>query len=210
MQLRALKRLPIPPYVPPSPVVPDPNAANIPPAQPISEDKKLASRYETEYSRSYDFYAAFREPMLLAAIRHPCVVKLYGIIREAEQYFEVLQFVDEDLQFALEDKPLSLQDTQRVMYHLLLAVDYLHRNDIVHRNLSTRSVMVTPSLANKNNQAAKKQKIGAGGRNQPPGPTIQLACFGNARSLQPPYPKHIMEDAIHAVRTAAPFLYFPF
>jgi serine/threonine protein kinase len=89
-----------------------------------------------------------------------------------------MPFYEEDLEFVAEELPLTLPQIQMIAFQLLQAVMYLHRQDIVHRSIQPSSVMLSASGSSES--IARKYSVRLGG-------------LSDARSLRPPFPKHLSD-----------------
>lgn len=105
-------------------------------------------------------------------------MKLNGIIRDSGNVYTVMPFYEEDLEYISEESPLTLPQIQTIAFQLLQSVWYLHRQDIVHRNIQPSSVLLTYS----GTSATIGRRY-----------SVRLAGFTHARSLQPPFPKHLAD-----------------
>ena len=87
-----------------------------------------------------------QECQFVSGIRHPHIVQHLGTCRDADSGLPVLlmELMDDSLTHFLEESP------ERLPYHLeinlchdvVLALAYLHSNDIIHRDLSSNNVLL--------------------------------------------------------------------
>lgn len=82
-----------------------------------------------------------------ARLQHPNVVSLYDSGRDDGVAFLVMEFVDgKDLKYHLDTGTLySLEQTLEIMTALLSALEYAHRNQIVHRDVKPANLLLTLS-----------------------------------------------------------------
>jgi eukaryotic-like serine/threonine-protein kinase len=86
-----------------------------------------------------------REALLLARLHHENIVQLYDFKRQAERMWLVLEFVDG---WSLEDllgevKKLTVPAALAVARELAVALQYVHQNGLVHRDVRPRNVIVS-------------------------------------------------------------------
>ena len=87
-----------------------------------------------------------QECAFLESIRHPNIVQYLGMTRDPESRLPVLlmELLDESLTKMLEQsqKPLAYFVQVNICHDIVLAVAYLHSNDIIHRDLSSNNVLI--------------------------------------------------------------------
>eukprot|EP01122_Echinamoeba_exundans_P009919 TRINITY_DN3576_c0_g1_i1.p1 TRINITY_DN3576_c0_g1~~TRINITY_DN3576_c0_g1_i1.p1 ORF type:complete len:811 (-),score=113.02 TRINITY_DN3576_c0_g1_i1:48-2480(-) len=173
----ALRKSQLPAYIA-APKTTPPERSN-----PLDDPAAVApaqSPSEADYDRNYHYYSKFREALILQSIDHPYIIKLNGIIRDSGNLYTVMPFYEEDLEFVSEENPLTLPQIQLVAFQLLQAVMYLHKQDIVHRNIQPSVVMLSTSGSASAESIARKY-------------SVRLAGLSHARSLRPPFPKHLSD-----------------
>jgi len=83
----------------------------------------------------------------LSEIRHPHIVQYLGTYGDPEFKLPVLlmELMDESLTQLLErsQEPLPYHTQVDICYNIALALSHLHRNDIIHRDLSSNNVLLT-------------------------------------------------------------------
>jgi len=88
-----------------------------------------------------------REAMLLNKLTHTNILQLDGLTITQEQgvgilYLLLNPFVNMDLEYALTTKLTALQ-VKSMAYQLLLAVYYLHKQELVHRDIKPTSILMS-------------------------------------------------------------------
>lgn len=85
-----------------------------------------------------------REARMSAQLGHPNIVSLHSFHESADHMYMVMRYVHgESLAERLRRaRPLSVDDTRRVLAELALALDYAHRQGIVHRDLKPENILL--------------------------------------------------------------------
>ena len=86
-----------------------------------------------------------REARLMAALKHPNLVAIYSVEKEAGQVFLVLEFVDGmSLQRRLDaETRLPWPEALRIARGVGAALDYAHERRVIHRDLKPSNVMLS-------------------------------------------------------------------
>ncbi|KAJ3333324.1 hypothetical protein HDU76_009296 [Blyttiomyces sp. JEL0837] len=116
---------------------------------------------------------SLREIHTLLLSKHPNIVDLKEIVvtPSLSGIFLVMEFVEHDLKALMEtmSSPFLQSETKTLMLQLLSAVDCLHKNWIVHRDLKTSNLLMN------NRGQIKVADFGLARRySDPPGPMTQL------------------------------------
>jgi serine/threonine protein kinase len=72
---------------------------------------------------------------LLKTMDHPNIISLEGITRDSKGgnlNMLLSPFIDIDLDYSIGQKTMNAVEIRTIMYQLLLAVDYMHKNDMVY------------------------------------------------------------------------------
>ena len=88
--------------------------------------------------------AVLNELNILKKIDHQNVVKVYEYYVDNINYYIITEYCQEgDLFDAIKDKNLSEYQVACIMYQILLAVNHLHKMNIMHRDLKLENILVT-------------------------------------------------------------------
>ena len=95
-----------------------------------------------------------RECQLLSQVRHPNIVQFLGVYfpENATPPFLVMEFLPMNLTFCIKEYyKLSEEISYSILYDVALGLNYLHSQikPIVHRDLSSNNVLLTPNLTAK-------------------------------------------------------------
>ncbi|XP_078138909.1 cyclin-dependent kinase-like 3 [Centroberyx gerrardi] len=88
-----------------------------------------------------------REIKLLVQCRHENLVRMQDVFKHDGHLHAVFEFVDRCLVEEVAREPQGLQKTsiRKHTFQILRAVDYLHTNNIVHRDIKPDNILVTSS-----------------------------------------------------------------
>ncbi|MDI1274026.1 serine/threonine-protein kinase [Polaromonas sp.] len=92
-----------------------------------------------------EYEARFRtEAHSAARLQHPHIVSVYDSDRHGDMAFLVMEFIQgEDLKHHLDaGRRYSLEETLRMVRDLLSALDYAHRQNVVHRDVKPANLLI--------------------------------------------------------------------
>lgn len=99
-------------------------------------------------SAAAEYEARFRtEARSAARLQHPNIVSVYDSDRDGDTAFLVMEFVQGvDLKHHIDQgKRYTLDQTLRIVRDLLSALDYAHKQGIVHRDVKPANLLVEPA-----------------------------------------------------------------
>ena len=86
-----------------------------------------------------------REAKSAAALDHPFICKIYDADEMEGKTFIVMEFIKgESLSEKMKKKPQSLKDIFRIVSEVAEALEEAHKKGIIHRDLKTGNIMITP------------------------------------------------------------------
>lgn len=94
---------------------------------------------------------ALREIKILKALRHPCIVSLLDMFvvrsngKDPLSVYMVFPYMDHDLAGLLENERVKLSPSQIKLYmkQLLEGTDFMHRNNILHRDMKAANLLIS-------------------------------------------------------------------
>ena len=82
----------------------------------------------------------WQEAQLLATLQHPHIVTIYDIVRP--RGWLILELMRGNLQQSAKGEPLDLDFLRRAMIGCLGALDFLHRNGVIHGDVKPTNMLV--------------------------------------------------------------------
>ncbi len=118
-------------------------------ARDLQLDRRVAVKVLfPEYSRDPTFVERFRREAQQAAIlTHPNIVSVYDYGQEGDTYFIVMEYVEgKSLRDVLQvEVTLSPMQSARVASEIADAIEFAHRNQVVHRDIKPGNILITPT-----------------------------------------------------------------
>eukprot|EP01084_Bolivina_argentea_P125281 221984_1 len=75
------------------------------------------------------------EAKSLSKLNHKCIIKYIDILMDEQYYYLLTEKADYTLHNLIEKKYLSEQFTKQVIYQILGAIYYIHKKNLVHRDI---------------------------------------------------------------------------
>jgi len=115
-------------------------------AKQLSLDRNIALKVlREEYSKDESFTERFRrEAHAAAKLNHPNIVQIYTIGEVEGMYYYTMEFIigDELSDLMRRERPLRIDRTVEVVGEICKALDYAHRNKVVHRDIKPNNIIV--------------------------------------------------------------------
>ena len=133
--------------------------------------EKVAIKTMKRKYHSWSEVMDLREVKSLKKLNHPNVVKLKEVIRENNRLYFVFEYVKGDLLGLMRDSQdlLSESSVRTIIFQILQALAYMHRNGFFHRDLKPENILCSsPDM-------------------------VKIADFGLAREIRssPPYTDYV-------------------
>ncbi|CAD26242.1 similarity to SER/THR PROTEIN KINASE KIN1 [Encephalitozoon cuniculi GB-M1] len=86
----------------------------------------------------------FREVIISSVLNHPHIARLKNFLYSPTHYFLIFEYVKgrQLYDIIISSGPLKEKEGQRYFRQLLSAIDYIHRNSVVHRDLKIENILI--------------------------------------------------------------------
>jgi tetratricopeptide (TPR) repeat protein/predicted Ser/Thr protein kinase len=111
-------------------------------------DRQVAiKRIRSDAGASPDRRERFRrEARVAAQLNHPALVQIYDVLAEGDVNYIVMEYVQgTNLRQLLEEEPLTVDEAVVIARDVAAGLAEAHRQGIVHRDLKSENILVTPS-----------------------------------------------------------------
>ena len=88
--------------------------------------------------------SAIREIALLKELKHPNIEKLYDIVHSQHTLTLIFEYCDWDLRRYMQSRedPLSEEEVISLTFQLLSALEYIHSQNIIHRDIKPQNILL--------------------------------------------------------------------
>lgn len=101
---------------------------------------KMLFQNDTPMIRQFEL-----EAKILARLKHPGLPRVTDFFSLNSQYFLVMDYVEgQDLQQVIENGLPPVDQSVRWAMQVLKTLDYIHKNDVVHRDVKPGNIKITP------------------------------------------------------------------
>lgn len=88
--------------------------------------------------------SAIREIALLKELKHPNIVELYDVVHSQHRLTLIFEYCDWDLRKYMQSRedPLTEDEVISFTYQLLKALEYIHSQNIIHRDIKPQNILI--------------------------------------------------------------------
>ncbi|PVV01461.1 hypothetical protein BB560_004119 [Smittium megazygosporum] len=102
-------------------------------------------RIKIEFEREGFPVTAMREIKLMRKLDHPNITKLIDVIQTESDVYMVMEYMEYDLSglLAFPDFKLKPENIKSLMQQMLSGLEFMHRNQVIHRDIKGSNILVT-------------------------------------------------------------------
>lgn len=100
----------------------------------LLDDRDIRQRFE-------------REALIIARLNHPNIIHVIDRGEEGGRYYIVMEYIEgEDLKTLVRSRSLSMAEKCDIVAQCLKALDYAHKNGVIHRDMKPANILVDRHL----------------------------------------------------------------
>jgi serine/threonine protein kinase len=114
-------------------------------AKDLKSNKEVAIKIIDKTNFDHRLYKLFDgEIKILKTINHPNIVKFYDFYETDKNIYIIMQYIKGGTlkEYLNKYKIISENKVKEIIFYLLNAVEYLHKNEIVHRDIKLENIML--------------------------------------------------------------------
>lgn len=99
-----------------------------------------------EFTRDLKFIESFRrESHAAASLSHPNIVNVYDVGKEGNIYYIVMELIEGHVlsDIIKNEGPMSYKKAVDITMQIALALDFAHKNQIIHRDVKPHNILIT-------------------------------------------------------------------
>ena len=114
-----------------------------------------------------DDHKFLKEIEILIKLEHPNIIKIYEYYTDDINFYLITDYISngELYNYVYKSKSLNERQTQYIMQQLLCAVNYLHLNNIAHRDIKLENILVEQEIESNGEQLLNVKLIDFGTSN---------------------------------------------
>jgi serine/threonine protein kinase len=117
-------------------------AIKIVPRQSTDEHRSQADRERAEHSKEI---RTAREAAIVSLVNHPFICGMRDVVRTAHHWYMLFEYVNggQMLDYIISHGRLKEKQARKFARQICSALDYCHRNSIVHRDLKIENILIS-------------------------------------------------------------------
>ena len=113
--------------------------------------KKAQAKFAKKELKEFDFKTFqrfFKEGEILFKLRHPCIIRIYGVNYGDKSHRPsiLLSLEPISLEKAINEKALTNEQKNRITVEIVLGMRYIHRRNFMHRDLKPLNILLSKNL----------------------------------------------------------------